>query len=141
MSPPNAPHIYVLAGINGAGKSSIGGAAFRAAGAAYYNPDEAARPWMAANPALTQADANSAAWRKGVELLTRAIGERKNFAFETTLGANTIPRLLMEAAITRYRTLRVVRGPFQPRASYRARTSASPTGRPRHRRRAYPPAL
>ena len=29
----------------------------------------------------------SAAWRKGVELLTRAIGERKNFAFETTLGA------------------------------------------------------
>ena len=96
MSPPHSPHIYVLAGVNGAGKSSIGGAAFRAAGADYYNPDEAARTWMAANPALTQADANSAAWRKGVELLTRAIGERKNFAFETTLGANTIPRLLME---------------------------------------------
>jgi predicted ABC-type ATPase len=99
MSPPNSPRIYVLAGVNGAGKSSIGGAAFRAAGADYYNPDEAARTWMAANPALTQADANSAAWRKGVELLTRAIGERKNFAFETTLGANTIPRLLMEAAL------------------------------------------
>ena len=98
MSSPKSPRIYVLAGVNGAGKSSIGGAAFRATGADYYNPDEAARQLMAANPALTQADANSAAWRKGVELLTRAIGERKNFAFETTLGANTIPRLLAQAA-------------------------------------------
>jgi predicted ABC-type ATPase len=98
MSSPESPRIYVLAGVNGAGKSSIGGAAFRAAGADYYNPDEAARELKAANPALTQADANSAAWHKGVELLTRAIGERKNFAFETTLGANTIPRLLAQAA-------------------------------------------
>jgi predicted ABC-type ATPase len=98
MSSPKSPRIYVLAGVNGAGKSSIGGAAFRATGADYYNPDEAARELMAANPALTQADANSAAWRKGVELLTRAIGERKNFAFETTLGANTIPCLLAQAA-------------------------------------------
>ena len=97
MSPPNSPRIYVLAGVNGAGKSSLGGAAFRAAGADYYNPDEAARALMAANPALTQADANSGAWRKGVELLMRAIRERKNFAFETTLGGNTIPSLLMEA--------------------------------------------
>jgi predicted ABC-type ATPase len=97
MSPPNSPRIYVLAGVNGAGKSSLGGAAFRAAGAHYYNPDEAARALMAANPTLTQADANSGAWRKGVELLMRAIRERKNFAFETTLGGNTIPGLLMEA--------------------------------------------
>jgi len=98
MSSPQSPRIYVLAGVNGAGKSSIGGAAFRATGADYYNPDEIARTLMAANPAITQADANSAAWRKGVELLTRAIGERKTFAFETTLGANTIPRLLAQAA-------------------------------------------
>jgi predicted ABC-type ATPase len=98
MSSPESPRIYVLAGVNGAGKSSIGGAAFRAAGADYYNPDETARELKASNPALTQADANSAAWHKGVKLLTRAIGERKNFAFETTLGANTIPRLLAQAA-------------------------------------------
>src|SRR5687767_11935861 len=98
MSSPQSPRIYVLAGVNGAGKSSIEGAAFRATGADYYNPDEIARTLMAANPAITQADANSAAWRKGVELLTRAIGERKTFAFETTLGANTIPRLLAQAA-------------------------------------------
>lgn len=98
MSSPKPARIYVLAGVNGAGKSSIGGAAFRASGADYYNPDEAARELLAANPALTQSDASSAAWRKGVELLTRAIGERKDFAFETTLGANTIPRLLAQAA-------------------------------------------
>ena len=98
MRPSKSPRIYVLAGVNGAGKSSIGGATFRASGADYYNPDEAARELMTANPILTQADANSAAWRKGVELLKRAIGERKNFVFETTLGANTIPRLLTQAA-------------------------------------------
>ena len=98
MSSPQSPRIYVLAGVNGAGKSSLGGAAFRETGADYYNPDEAARQLLAANPGLTQADANSAAWHKGVELLKQAISERKNYAFETTFGANTIPRLLAQAA-------------------------------------------
>lgn len=98
MASQSHSRIYVLAGVNGAGKSSIGGAAFRAAGADYYNPDEAARALMSGNPVLTQADANSAAWHQGVKLLKRAIAERKDFAFETTLGANTIPRLLAQAA-------------------------------------------
>ena len=35
----NAPTIYVLAGVNGSGKSSIGGAAIAASGLIYYNPD------------------------------------------------------------------------------------------------------
>ena len=91
-------HIYVIAGVNGAGKSSIGGATFRERGANYYNPDEAATRILARNPALSQTDANSAAWHQGVRLLRRAISERKDFAFETTLGANTMPRLLREAA-------------------------------------------
>ena len=90
--------IYVIAGVNGSGKSSIGGAAFRENGGEYYNPDEVARKLMAANPTLTQVDANSAAWHQGVKLLKRAIAERKDFVFETTLGANTIPRLLAQAA-------------------------------------------
>ena len=98
MASPKQSRIYVLAGVNGAGKSSVGGAAFRASGADYYDPDETARALMAANPTLTQADANSAAWHEGVRLLQRAIAERKDFAFETTLGANTIPRLLAQAA-------------------------------------------
>jgi predicted ABC-type ATPase len=92
------PRIYVLAGVNGAGKSSIGGAAFRSSGADYYNPDEAARELVDAQPELTLAEANAAAWQTGRTLLERAIKERLDFAFETTLGGNTIPRLLAEAA-------------------------------------------
>jgi len=51
-----------------------------------------------ARPALTLAEANAAAWAIGRTLLERAIRERLDFAFETTLGGNTIPRLLSEAA-------------------------------------------
>jgi predicted ABC-type ATPase len=98
MTPPEAPRIYVLSGVNGAGKSSIGGAAVRASGADYYNPDEAARALMAANPGLAQTDANSAAWYQGRRLLEQAIARHLHFAFEATLGGNTIPRLLAEAA-------------------------------------------
>ena len=88
----------MLAGVNGAGKSSIGGAALRAAGTDYYNPDEAARAIRRDNRALSQHEANSRAWQAGVDLLRRAIDEHKDFNFESTLGANTIPRMLAEAA-------------------------------------------
>ena len=88
----------MLAGVNGAGKSSIGGAMMRAAGADYYNPDEAARDLIAANPGLEQMKANAAAWRQGKRLLEQAIRERLDFAFETTLGGSTMTRLLAEAA-------------------------------------------
>lgn len=88
----------MLAGVNGAGKSSIGGAMLRASGADYYNPDEAARALMAANPGLDQTKANAAAWRQGKRLLEKAIRERMDFAFETTLGGSTMTRLLEEAA-------------------------------------------
>jgi predicted ABC-type ATPase len=90
--------LYVLAGVNGAGKSSIGGAAIRAAGGDYYNPDEAAAALIAANPALDQTEANAAAWQQGRKLLERAIDQRLDFTFETTLGGSTMPRLLTEAA-------------------------------------------
>jgi predicted ABC-type ATPase len=91
----------VLAGTNGAGKSSIAGAAFRAAGADYFNPDEAARRILSTNPAAGPADANSAAWHHGKRLLERAIAERLTFAFETTLGGDTITALLAEALSAR----------------------------------------
>lgn len=97
MTSPEAPRIYVLAGVDGAGKSSIGGAAFRAFGADYFNPDEAARALMASSPGLSRANANGAAWQQGRRLLEQAIAKRLSFAIETTLGANTIPRLLTEA--------------------------------------------
>jgi predicted ABC-type ATPase len=98
MSASRRPSIHVLAGVNGAGKSSIGGATIRQSGGEYFNPDEAARALTAENPALTQTDANSAAWRQGVRLLKRAIEKRLDFVFETTLGGNTITDLLTQAA-------------------------------------------
>ncbi len=98
MSVPGAPRLYVIAGVNGAGKSSIAGATFRALGSDYFNPDEAARRLMAVNPGLSQQDANSAAWRQGVRLLRRTLEEGLTFAFETTLGGHTITQLLAQAA-------------------------------------------
>jgi predicted ABC-type ATPase len=93
-----AAQIHVLAGVNGAGKSSIVGATIRDRGGEYYNPDEAAREIMTANAGLGQTDANAAAWEQGRRLLLRAIDEDLDFTFETTLGGNTIPGLLAEAA-------------------------------------------
>lgn len=89
--------IFVLAGTNGAGKSSVAGAMFRRAGADYFNPDEATARILAANPGITTAEANSAAWYGGKRLLERAIAERLDFAFETTLGGHTISALLQDA--------------------------------------------
>lgn len=89
--------IYVLAGTNGAGKSSVAGAMFRQSGADYFNPDGATARIVSANPGITAAEANSAAWHEGKRLLERAIAERLDFAFETTLGGQTITSLLEKA--------------------------------------------
>lgn len=69
----------------------------RQAGADYFNPDEATARILVANPASSTAEANSAAWHEGKRLLERAIAERLDFAFETTLGGQTISALLHEA--------------------------------------------
>lgn len=90
--------ITVLAGTNGAGKSSIAGATIRSRHGEYYNPDEAARAWREAHPDGTAEAANAAAWEFGRQMLEKAIRERKDFAFETTLGGNTIVTLLESAA-------------------------------------------
>ena len=92
------PRIYVLAGTNGAGKSSIAGAMLIEQGVEYFNPDAAAALIAEANPGITLEDAQSAAWYEGRRLLERAIAERLQFAFETTLGGTTITELL-EGAI------------------------------------------
>ncbi|QLL09569.1 zeta toxin family protein [Mycobacterium vicinigordonae] len=93
-----APQIHVVAGVNGAGKSSIVGATIRVKGGQYYNPDEAAREIRAANPGLGQTEANAVAWQQGRRLLELAIEKGLDFTFETTLGGTTMPRLLADAA-------------------------------------------
>lgn len=89
--------IFVLAGVNGAGKSSIGGAFLRANNRDYFNPDEAARRVLERIGGSVN-DANALAWQEGKQRLALAIETRTSFAFESTLGGNTIPRLLRDAA-------------------------------------------
>jgi predicted ABC-type ATPase len=89
--------IYVLAGTNGAGKSSVAGAAIREKGADYFNRDEATRRIRSANPQISERDANITAWQEGKRLREEAIAKRLVFAFETTLGGDTMTSLLRRA--------------------------------------------
>lgn len=93
------PIVFVLAGVNGAGKSSIGGTYLRRRHRNYFNPDEtAARIRGILHCSIDEA--NAFAWNEGKRLLQRAIDERTDHALETTLGGNTIARLLAQAAET-----------------------------------------
>lgn len=91
------PFIFVLAGVNGAGKSSVGGAMLAEHGLAWFDPDTYARELMA-QLGLERAEANGRAWEHGRSRLDAAIVDGRNYAFETTLGGRTIPELLAKAA-------------------------------------------
>jgi predicted ABC-type ATPase len=91
------PALLVLAGVNGGGKSSIGGALLRRRNLSYFNPDEAASRIRVLLGCSTD-DANAFAWNEGRQLLEKAIRDRANHAFETTLGGKTIPLLIAMAA-------------------------------------------
>ncbi len=93
-----AAQVFVLAGVNGAGKSSIGGAALLARNAPYFNPDLAARALLQAHPGMDQETANAHAWAMGRDGLARALDAGLNFAFETTLGAATFTDMLLAGA-------------------------------------------
>lgn len=69
-------------------------------GIEYFNPDDATRRVLSANPGISEANANSTAWNQGKTLLERAISRKLDFAFETTLGGKTITGLLERAALT-----------------------------------------
>ena len=89
--------ITVIAGVNGAGKSSIAGARLRSTGGDYFNPDEVARSLMDATSTLSLTEANATAWRMGFDQLSRAIDEQQDYTIETTLGGNSICQLLHDA--------------------------------------------
>lgn len=90
--------LFVLAGVNGAGKSSIGGAAIQASGAEFFNPDVAAARLRAQQPHLSAEQANGQAWTLGRQGLERALAQGLTYAFETTLGGRSIARLLLDGA-------------------------------------------
>lgn len=93
------PVLFVLAGANGAGKSSVGGHLLQLAGLAWFNPDDFARELVAAT-GCGQTEANAAAWHEGLRRLDEALAQGRSHAFETTLGGNTIPARLQVAART-----------------------------------------
>ncbi len=89
--------IFVLAGVNGAGKSSIGGAAIREAGQEWYDPDALARTLRGRFPEMPIAEINSRVWREGLRRLRAAIRDDTDFTFETTLGGRTVTETLFDA--------------------------------------------
>lgn len=97
------PALTVIAGTNGAGKSSIIGMFIRSRGGEYFNADEWARVLRERDPELSQTEANGLAWLAGRRMLEAAIEQDRDHVFETTLGGKTIPFLARRAAERRYR--------------------------------------
>ncbi|MCX7556002.1 hypothetical protein OS187_04065 [Xanthomonadaceae bacterium JHOS43] len=93
------PLVYVIAGVNGAGKSSLGGRALSQSGLSWFNPDTYAHQWRS-RTGCTPTQANAAAWQEGVRRLNAAVASGRNYAFETTLGGNTIPARLRTITAT-----------------------------------------
>lgn len=90
--------IYVLAGVNGAGKSSLGERIFRDKESIVFNPDTIAARIRTLHPAISASLANGHAWQIGRSLLEKAIETGSDYRFETTLGGRTIVSLLEQAA-------------------------------------------
>ncbi|QDH68958.1 AAA family ATPase [Marilutibacter alkalisoli] len=93
------PVLFVLAGVNGAGKSSVGGHLLQAAGLAWFNPDTFARE-LRAETGCDPVEANAVAWQEGMRRLDEAVANGTHHAFETTLGGRTVPARIKAAAST-----------------------------------------
>ncbi|GGB59443.1 ATPase AAA [Tistrella bauzanensis] len=102
MAGPDAtsrrPVLIVLAGVNGAGKSSLAGHLLTQAGLTWFNPDALARRLM--DEGYSPVEANGLAWTEGKRLLDEALTAGRDHAFETTLGGATLPATILDAART-----------------------------------------
>ena len=93
------PVLFVLAGVNGAGKSSIGGHLLAQRGLTWFNPDTFARELIAMS-GCDQTTANVQAWNESMRRLDEAIAGGHNYAFETTLGGHTVAARIAAATST-----------------------------------------
>ena len=93
------PVLFVLAGVNGAGKSSIGGHLLEQRGLTWFNPDTFARELIAAS-GCAQTTANIHAWNESMRRLDEAIAGGHSYAFETTLGGHTVAARIAAATST-----------------------------------------
>ncbi len=97
------PTIAVLAGVNGAGKSSVAGGFLEKEGDTFFNPDTVAQQIRGLHPDIPLTMANAHAWQIGKSLLEQAITSGRDYRFETTLGGRTIAQLLEKAARSGHR--------------------------------------
>jgi predicted ABC-type ATPase len=93
------PVLYVLAGVNGAGKSSIGGHVLELNGESWFNPDTFAREYKAAT-GCDQGTANGVAWQESMRRLDDAIAKGLAYTFETTLGGKSVTAKILQATKT-----------------------------------------
>lgn len=93
------PVLFVLAGVNGAGKSSLLSRALTQRGLGWFDPDAFAR-FLLEQGGCTQREANAEAWAEGMRRLHGALAEEHDYALETTLGGNTMPRTIARSAET-----------------------------------------
>jgi len=93
------PVLFVLAGVNGAGKSSVGGHLLDRQRLTWFNPDTFARE-LVATSGCGQPIANAHAWTESVRRLDEAIAGGHSHAFETTLGGRTVAARIAAAAQT-----------------------------------------
>jgi predicted ABC-type ATPase len=93
------PVLYVLAGVNGAGKSSIGGHLLERDGLTWFDPDAFARDLRRAT-GCSQEEANAEAWQESIRRLDQAVVTVTTHAFETTLGGRTVAAKIKEATKT-----------------------------------------
>jgi predicted ABC-type ATPase len=89
--------IVVLAGVNGAGKSSVAGRMIEDRGAEFINPDQEAKLLQLDDPTVELQQANSVVWQAMLDKLNRVIDLRQDFEFETTLGGRSITAALQRA--------------------------------------------
>jgi predicted ABC-type ATPase len=93
------PVLFVLAGVNGAGKSSVGGHLLELRGLTWFNPDTFASELIAIS-GCDQATANVHAWNESMRRLDEAIAAGHTHAFETTLGGHTVAARIAAATRT-----------------------------------------
>ncbi len=89
-----ARNVYVVAGTNGAGKSTVINRYLSSVGVEVVNPDRIAK--LHAEDGTPLEEANVRAWEANVARLEEVRDAGGVFAFETTLGGRTITRLLQQ---------------------------------------------
>ena len=77
----------------------MGGSILQDHGLTWFNPDTYAREFVR-ELGVDATEANARAWQYGKSTLESAIANGTNYAFETTLGGNTITALLSKASQT-----------------------------------------